>query len=187
MKLQDELRSRVVAWLAKAENAEHHCMGWSTAPLECDESVPTTFKTPPPSLPSEMDVHRKSGTYATVPCLRALAEILHCIIIFLDSSSLFDPCRCSCQERRRRASYAPGAPSSRRCSAATPAPAPAPVLAAAAAGAAARPRRVLGCRSTMVRSKHPKRRASLSWTPLSDTLYSALCHVVGLQGPGAKR
>ena len=204
VKLQHELRTCTVAWLQKAENAEHRYMGWSIAPLEPDEADPSKFKTPPPPSSAEMSVHLKSGTYAAVPCWRALAEVLECTIISLDSSASSTACRCSRPERRRLASCDPGAPSSRRCSAATPAPMlrgvasaggggddeqqqPQPRQRQQQQGQQQRPRRVLvlinnGARETEDRTHHEC--PNSHHIPAAHSLTRCVCHVAGSQRPG---
>ena len=89
-RLQEELRRRCVEWLQRAEHAHHRYVGTSSAPLVPDEQHPGRFKTPPPPVASAMEVHRRNGTYATMPCLKAMAEVLKATIISIDSSKLYD-------------------------------------------------------------------------------------------------
>ena len=87
--LVKELRRRAVDWLQQPENEVHREVGFSEDRLQWDDAK-GGFK--PPRLPSaaDMEVHRRDGTYATTPILRALAEVLQCRLVSIDSSRLFD-------------------------------------------------------------------------------------------------
>ena len=89
LRLQHELRQRVVDWLQQPENAQHRYAGTSEAEPVFD---PATGKyegeSPPPA--SAMERHRATGTYAQTPQLRALAELLGRPIVSLDTAQLFD-------------------------------------------------------------------------------------------------
>jgi hypothetical protein len=89
MRLQSELRRRAVDWLQLDQNAEHRVVGFSAAPLHFDEASGKHVAPPPPSAAS-VEVHRRSGTYAEAPQLRAIAEVLRCSIVSLDSRALYD-------------------------------------------------------------------------------------------------
>ena len=89
MKLQREVRKRVVDFLQKDENKEHRYVGVSSDELEWDAASNRWKPIPPPGA-SAMEIHRSDGTYAETPQLRALAEVLACCIVSLDSKALYD-------------------------------------------------------------------------------------------------
>ena len=75
MRLQREVRGRVVDFLQRDESAHHRFVG-------------ATGTQPPP--PSAMEAHRRDGVYAKTPQLRGLAEVLRCCMVSIDSARLFD-------------------------------------------------------------------------------------------------
>lgn len=89
LKLQREMRRRVVDWLQQPENAEHRHVGFNDAKLKWNARLGKYCE---PHLPSARAVseHRRDGTYANSPALRGLAEILKCRLVSLDSSKLYD-------------------------------------------------------------------------------------------------
>jgi hypothetical protein len=89
VRLQHTVRGLVVDWLQREENAEHRFVGCSEKELEWDEAGQRWKPIPPPPA-SAVAAHRRDGTYADTPILRALAEVLRCVIVSLDSSRLFD-------------------------------------------------------------------------------------------------
>lgn len=89
MKLQLLLRQRTTDWLQLADNAEHRRTGTFEGELEYDEAS-GRYLLPPPPPAEAVQVHRRTGTYAAFPQLRAIAEILNCTIISIDSQKLYD-------------------------------------------------------------------------------------------------
>ena len=84
-----QLRGRCVDWLQRDESAEHRRVGTYAGPLVRDEASGEYIMPPPPPATS-LEPHRELGVYAQAPQLRALAEVLQCTIVAVDSSSLFD-------------------------------------------------------------------------------------------------
>ena len=89
MKLQLTVRHRVVDWLQLDENAEHRHVGTFDGELEWDEAR-GAYVAPAPPPASAMEQHRRDGVYARFPQLRALAEVLRCQIISIDTARLYD-------------------------------------------------------------------------------------------------
>ena len=86
-RLQLALRARVVEWLKLTTSEKHRFVG--SGDSTWDEKA-ERWVSPPPPTASSMDRHANDGTYAEMPQLRALAEVLRCCIVSLDSRALFD-------------------------------------------------------------------------------------------------
>jgi len=90
MRLQRELRRRCVDWLQLEQHSEHRVVGTSERnSFQWDEERQKHVPPPPPPA-STMDAHRRDGKYAQTPQLKAMAEVLRCVIVSIDSSRLYD-------------------------------------------------------------------------------------------------
>ena len=90
LRLQAVVRGRCVDFLQRAESAEHRVVGSSMATPVPDLQRPGHYEAVPAPPATAMEKHRRTGVYATVPLLRALAEVLDCVIISIDAMNLFD-------------------------------------------------------------------------------------------------
>ena len=89
MRLQREVRQRSVDFLQRDENKEHRVVGTSERnAFRWNEETQRWFAPPPPAV--SLERHRRDGTYAQTPQLRAMAEVLRCVLVSLDSSRLHD-------------------------------------------------------------------------------------------------
>ena len=82
------LREHCTDWLQLDAHAEHRRVG--TFGGDIYESAPGSYVMPPPPSASSVEPHRALGTYAQVPQLRALAEVLQLGLVTIDMSTLFD-------------------------------------------------------------------------------------------------
>ena len=89
LRLQLLMREQCADWLQLDANAEHRRVGSDPRKPVWDPATKIYLPLPPPPQ-SSVERHRAAGVYAQSPQIRALAELLSCTIVSIDSSTLFD-------------------------------------------------------------------------------------------------